>query len=575
MVGGAGFGFERAFLCILLGSGLVLGQSTWCNKNYMKTQPVVPPGGQFPIPATSTAPLLALRCGQAVKPYLPEDTAQHVGDPSFVSILVDTPIVFSKFPGASPVTLPSGSLPSLSVTVTLDGKQLVSGTAPMNSTKTPLTFSLSSIQPRTKAYNLTCTATTGGQKFTTSTLFSFLPAKPSGIGSVTKMDMRTGALLARPANGTSGPYERMFPIGFYTQFDSFLAKNLSAIKVLKDQGFNIIHPVPSFDNMTALGAVLDEMERVGMYLMYDMRGTYMNDTSVTTQVNLIKKRPNLLLWYTADEPDGTSDPLTATLHSKNLINTLDGGDGAGGSGYHPVSLVLNCENYEFTAYSEGADILLQDTYTVGNNLTHSTVWGTACTEDFGDCGCDNCHLGFEDVVDRMEEFYERISINGWALEKTVWAVPQAFGNETYWQRYPTGKEFVVQSILGINHGGLGVVPWDDPTPADIKASASNLALALPKMTPFILDPSAKVCQMTTLAGIDVGLWTVGNQTLVLATNVERTNGTLDLAGSELGLGGNVRIVEVVLESGVVVVNGSVVVQFSDVGSGGFVVGVGQ
>ena len=74
----------------------------------------------------------------------------------------------------------------------------------------------------------------------------------------------------------------------------------------------------------------------------------MNATEVTAQVNRIKSRPNLLVWYTADEPDGTSDPLDATLKSSNLIQSLDGGDGTGGAGYHPVSLVLNCENYFFT-----------------------------------------------------------------------------------------------------------------------------------------------------------------------------------------------------------------------------------
>lgn len=75
----------------------------------------------------------------------------------------------------------------------------------------------------------------------------------------------------------------------------------------------------------------------------------MNKTSVTQQVNHIKSRPNLLLWYTADEPDGTTDPLDATLVSSNLITSLDGGDGAGGAGYHPVSLVLNCQDYHFTS----------------------------------------------------------------------------------------------------------------------------------------------------------------------------------------------------------------------------------
>ena len=55
-----------------------------------------------------------------------------------------------------------------------------------------------------------------------------------------------------------------------------------------------------------------------------------------------------MLWYTADEPDGTSDPLDDTMMASNLISSLDGGDGQGGIGYHPVSLVLNCEDYYFT-----------------------------------------------------------------------------------------------------------------------------------------------------------------------------------------------------------------------------------
>ena len=69
--------------------------------------------------------------------------------------------------------------------------------------------------------------------------------------------------------------------------------------------------------------------------------TYQNSTSVTDQVNQIKSWPNLLLWYTADEPDGTSDPLSATVDTYNLINQLDP--------YHPVSLVLNCQDYYWTS----------------------------------------------------------------------------------------------------------------------------------------------------------------------------------------------------------------------------------
>ena len=75
----------------------------------------------------------------------------------------------------------------------------------------------------------------------------------------------------------------------------------------------------------------------------------MNASSVMSQVNHVKHRPNLLLWYSADEPDDSSDPLDATLKASNFITSLDGGDGNGGAGYHPISLVLNCENYYFTS----------------------------------------------------------------------------------------------------------------------------------------------------------------------------------------------------------------------------------
>jgi len=51
------------------------------------------------------------------------------------------------------------------------------------------------------------------------------------------MDLRTGALLAKPADGSDGKYESVFPIGFYTWFDGYLAGNLSILDELKAQGW--------------------------------------------------------------------------------------------------------------------------------------------------------------------------------------------------------------------------------------------------------------------------------------------------------------------------------------------------
>ncbi len=246
-----------------------------------------------------------------MRPYLPEDVSSPAG------IIIDTPITQNDIADASSISLPAHADPTLIplvVTVSLNGHTLAEGLVPLNASKVELPFSLKSagLKPQTEAYNLSCTASfstlTGKtQKFTTSTMLSFLPDPPPGR-SVTKMDLRTGALMAKPANGAKGDYETVFPIGFYTSFGDYLATNLSVLNDLKARGhvlylhpeyiisltytgsrlqvhcskyfvtvYNIllishkVHPIPTFDNLTALEEVLDRMEEQGLYLMYDMR----------------------------------------------------------------------------------------------------------------------------------------------------------------------------------------------------------------------------------------------------------------------------------------------------------------
>ncbi len=169
-------------------------------------------GGQFPIPARSDTPLLAFRCTQAIRPYLPGDEIE--GLPSV--ILIDTPIVYSCIDNASPIynTDPtSASVSAVDVKVFINGHLLASGSVPLNVTKHELPFSLSDLQPRSKPYQISCIASTHyeSQTFSASGLLTYLPDPPSEIGSVTRMDLRTGALLARPADGKGGPYSPVFP----------------------------------------------------------------------------------------------------------------------------------------------------------------------------------------------------------------------------------------------------------------------------------------------------------------------------------------------------------------------------
>lgn len=73
----------------------------------------------------------------------------------------------------------------------------------------------------------------------------------------------------------------------------------------KDYGYNILHILPAGGlgyNFTQLDELMDEAQSLGLWIMYDMRWTYQDMALVEWQVSRLKARPNMLLWYTADEP---------------------------------------------------------------------------------------------------------------------------------------------------------------------------------------------------------------------------------------------------------------------------------
>lgn len=206
-----------------------------CGKNYMASSPIVPPGGQFPIPAVSSGPLVAFRCAPAIRPYLPEDASVPA------AFIVDTVVTTSEVAGAQSIAFPEhGPLGSVDVTISVNSHVVAKGDVPLNASKVEIPFSLHQLEPQPEAFQVSCTASYSAvkgktQKLTSSTSLSFLPDPPAGR-SVTKMDLRTGALLAKPATGASGPYETVFPIGFYTNFGGYIASNLSLLNDLKAQG---------------------------------------------------------------------------------------------------------------------------------------------------------------------------------------------------------------------------------------------------------------------------------------------------------------------------------------------------
>ena len=204
-----------------------------CGKNYQAGEPVVPPGGQFPTPATTSDTLLAFRCSPAIKPYLPEDRS------TLQTFLIDAPVVHSQIAGAAPIVLPTRSSASpLEVTVAVNGKTLAKGSLAPNASTT-LSFSLKDLAPQAAPYDVQCTAKYGSSaSYAATAQLAYLPNPPAGR-STTKMDLRTGALLAKPATGKGGKYETVFPVGFYTSFD-YLSANLSTIDEIAAQGYTVV-----------------------------------------------------------------------------------------------------------------------------------------------------------------------------------------------------------------------------------------------------------------------------------------------------------------------------------------------
>ena len=124
----------------------------------MSTDPPMDPGGQFPIPATSSIPLLAFRCAPIIKPYLPEDASTPAG------FLIDAPITFSEVAGASPIILPAHGPPGvLDVTVKVNGHVLAKVLVAVNASKVEPPFSLKALMPQTAAFDVECSATLGKQ----------------------------------------------------------------------------------------------------------------------------------------------------------------------------------------------------------------------------------------------------------------------------------------------------------------------------------------------------------------------------------------------------------------------------
>ncbi|KAB2571125.1 hypothetical protein DBV05_g10224 [Lasiodiplodia theobromae] len=496
------------------------GVDIWCGKAYRATNASFNPGGWFEEPEKSSVPLLNFKIQPRMNLYLDgEDTGALLIDAT-ISDLVGQP-----FPSTNGSFSSNGGA-ELRVDVSIDGNSsvLVEKSTVKIGDSVEIPFDLSGFAARFEPYNITAVATLEHNEttsFTAHTQVTKLPLRTDN-GTVTRIDNLYGGLSVR--RGSSPDWQPIFPYTYYVQWSLYWHSNVSTLDEFSALGYNLIHIVPTGDlGLTPFPwdlfqPYLDRAAELGLYLQYDVRWEPSNLTTMLDQVAHLHSHPSLLLWYTGDEPDGKSNPLGSTAAARAAIRALDP--------YHPVSLALNCYDFHYADYAAGAEIILSDVYPVSTNTSWSTVYETPCNATYGCCGCDDCTGAFEDVSDRLDVFARRDEILGLSSARVHWGAPQAFGNETFWTRYPSAAEEVVMNVLSVNHGAKGIVMWNFPVTEDILEVTNRLAAVLTgeAVADYLIGrPLTKGLEVSGASRIDAAAWVDEEAVLVSVVNLNYGN----------------------------------------------------
>lgn len=445
------------------------GVDIWCGKAYRAGNASFSPGGGFVDPPLSPTPLFRLQAKPRMSIYLDTDINGSIIVNAGVSYRLGEPIAAEYLPLSSPSPSLASLKSKLQLKVLTNGTLLTTATIDLNSTDNEIALDLRGLTARFDPHNITVLASlANGIIYSATTTLYRLPY-PEDYGSISRLDSLYGGLWV--LRGKQAAWELIFPYTYYVQWSLYWDTNVTTLDEFAAIGYNMVHIVPTgtlgdspfpWDQFQPY---LDRAAELGLFFQYDFSWSPTDDSSMIEQVTRLRTHPSILLWYQSDEPDGKGNPLNSTGLARDTLRLIDP--------YHPSSLALNCDDFYYSDYAAGGEIVISDVYPVSTNTSWSTVYETPCNATYGCCGCDNCNGNFEDITRRLYDFRHRDEQLGW--HKTHWSAPQAFGNETFWTRYPTAAEAIVMSLVAVNHGAKGLVAWDFPTTAELSIATQQLA----------------------------------------------------------------------------------------------------
>ncbi|KHJ30294.1 putative glycoside hydrolase subgroup catalytic core protein [Erysiphe necator] len=484
---------------------------TWCGKVYQKQYPAVIPDGTFEYPVPKPFQMLYLDVKSRYTIFLENDPA--------VELIVEA--AYSNIFG-TPITNDSNSILSetLEIGIKCDetGVTLNNTLIPIESKKNIVYFDIKLLLPRLEPYQISVYGKLSNSKklYSANTEIYVLPARD--YGSAVKIDrLYGGSLVQNSFNQYTGWYS-VFPHGMFADSKVTIPTtiNFTYLRSYADLGFNMILIVPDGAapeqsyNDQELQIYWDAMDEMNLLNIYSLQFAYQNQTRIETQVNMWKNRNTSFSYHIADEPDGWHHPVENTRLAYDQIKKLDP--------YHPVQLVLNCQNFHYTEYASGADIILEDAYPIGTSPYHSIIWDTPCNSTYGDCGIDNGNGELIDVANRMDSLYSyqtHIENGGW---KPMWSTIQEFEKQDYWNRQPSTKEVINMAMLSINHDAKGVLYWLYTNSNDQGVRGAQMVASILKnheITRFFLETMAiNDLLVEGHSMMDVSAWLLEDQLLI-------------------------------------------------------------
>ncbi|KAH9440543.1 hypothetical protein Pst134EB_031152 [Puccinia striiformis f. sp. tritici] len=456
------------------------GAKNWCGK---------PLGGSYKPnsdvgasnPALLSRPLLNLQCTPKLNPYTEAD------DPQISSLIVDAGLTYYPMEGAVEI---SEKVQQLQVVIinTNTSQAVTAGIVGVNTFGNQFQFPLTTLgNASTDSYQIICQAYSHDEFIAESSLsLKYLPdLSQKGMGEAVRINSESGTLMV---TNDKGSLQTLIPFGFAVDYSKSyspteMTELINSLQELNVNTVQLILARQGANDISQLREFIRALGKAGIWIQYDLRNVYWNKELVASHIEVARRHPNVLLYHTAMEPDGLGTEVRGIHETSESVKQHDP--------YHPVSLTLTCEDYQFANYTSGNDIILTNPFVIGVDK-RSPGDVTPSNSTYGSSTCDNCRGSFLDLVNRIRIFRNRRHALRKDRTMQIWGVPQANSVQNGVNQVPTGEQFLLMCTTYLIEGAVGLMTWNDKMnfSPDLKKAIQTMGASLPQIGRYLEIPQS-------------------------------------------------------------------------------------